>query len=96
LHRSKVVYTLTDSETRQEFWDEGLLQTSNNSQAEGSLMGINVVGGLLYSLTPHVALDLGVKFSYQKGTSETEGQPGNTDLENNGLSFGYLGLMAFF
>jgi opacity protein-like surface antigen len=92
----EVAYTWTDTETRQEAWDAGVLEYSVDSRAEGNLMGINVVGGLLYSLTTHVALDLGLKFSYQKGTSETEGQPGTTDLENNGFAFGYLGLMAFF
>jgi opacity protein-like surface antigen len=88
----EVAYARTEIEYKDGDWGGD----TNTFNLEGYLMGVNVFGGLLYSLTNHVALDVGVKFTYQKGEMEQDGEPDTTEIENNGVSFGYLGLMAFF
>lgn len=90
----EVAYTRIASEYRDDS-SEGNADYDYNANSE--FYGVNVIGGLLYSLTNHVAIDIGLKFTYQKGELEFEGvdEP-KSKLENNGVSFGYLGLMAFF
>jgi len=90
----EIEYTRVSSEYSDES-SEG--DADYDHEAKSELYGVNVIGGLLYSLTHHVALDLGLKFTYQKGESVIEGiGDQTTELENSGVSFGYLGLMAFF
>jgi len=88
----EVAYTRTDTEYEA---TDGSGATYKG-EWESYLMGVNLFGGLLYSLTNHVALDVGIKFSYQKGELEMAREEDNVEMENNGFSLGYLGLMAFF
>ena len=89
----EIEYTRITSEYRDE---NSLGDADYDCSAESVLYGVNLIGGILYSLTTHVAIDVGLKVSYQKGDYEINYANKTTELENTGFSLGYLGLMAFF
>ena len=96
----KIGLQRTDSSLVFEQWyldDEGYPGHSIDRQVLSTyLLVATPGGGMLLALSPHVALDVGVHFVYQKGITKKEDEPHPLEFDGNILSFGYFGVMAFF